>query len=253
MPRIEHLSPPQAVSMTDNYDRLASTDHFWLSWRASTVFKNIDLLPQTPVKVLEIGCGTGIFLQQLEQNSTWEVHGCDLRLEALELCATTRSKLFLYNIHDRNPRFSDIFQVVFLMDVLEHVDDDVAFLCSAAYHLVPQGLLVISVPCHQFLFSKYDLAAGHKRRYSRTSILKCIRASGLTPLRLGFYGASMIPVLLARKFAVEFMPLEKVYDLGFDPPGRLAACALSALKRMECASPLNIPCGASAVVFARKE
>ena len=88
------------------------------------------------------------------------------------------------------------YDLVLLMDVIEHVDDDTAFLKTSLAHLKPGGIVVINVPAHMAFYSKYDEVAGHKRRYStadlrslfirraskpstlfRGEILSCLRSS----------------------------------------------------------------------------
>jgi len=62
------------------------------------------------------------------------------------------------------------FNTVFYIDVLEHIADDAAELNYAAGHLAPDGNLVVLAPAHQFLFSEFDAAIGHHRRYNAMSL-----------------------------------------------------------------------------------
>jgi SAM-dependent methyltransferase len=62
------------------------------------------------------------------------------------------------------------FNTVFYIDVLEHIADDAAELNRAAGHLAPGGNLVVLAPAHQFLFSEFDAAIGHHRRYNAVSL-----------------------------------------------------------------------------------
>jgi SAM-dependent methyltransferase len=63
------------------------------------------------------------------------------------------------------------FDTVFYIDVLEHIADDSAELNRAAGHLAPDGNLVVLAPAHQFLFSDFDAAIGHHRRYNAVSLM----------------------------------------------------------------------------------
>ncbi len=60
--------------------------------------------------------------------------------------------------------------------MLEHIADDAAELAAAANHLAPGGHLVVLGPAHQFLFSAFDEAIGHYRRYNSRSL------AALTPI-----------------------------------------------------------------------
>ncbi len=63
------------------------------------------------------------------------------------------------------------FDSILYIDVMEHIPDDRAEAALAASHLLPGGRLIVLVPAHQFLFSPFDAAIGHHRRYSRSSLL----------------------------------------------------------------------------------
>lgn len=64
-----------------------------------------------------------------------------------------------------------VFDTILYIDVLEHIADDADELGRAASRLVPGGRLVVLSPAHQFLFSEFDAAIGHVRRYNRESLL----------------------------------------------------------------------------------
>jgi SAM-dependent methyltransferase len=82
---------------------------------------------------------------------------------------------------DPEPRFDTVLYI----DVLEHIEDDVAELRQAAARLRPGGRLIVLAPAHQSLFSPFDAAIGHHRRYDRRS-LGALRPEGLALERM-FY------------------------------------------------------------------
>ena len=63
-----------------------------------------------------------------------------------------------------------LFDAILYIDVIEHIDDDADELHRAMRKLVPGGRLIVLVPAHQFLFSPFDAAIGHYRRYSRAGL-----------------------------------------------------------------------------------
>lgn len=67
---------------------------------------------------------------------------------------------------DRTARFDTILY----LDVLEHIAEDRAELAIAREHLTARGNLVVLAPAHQYLFSRFDAAIGHHRRYDRASL-----------------------------------------------------------------------------------
>lgn len=72
------------------------------------------------------------------------------------------------------------FDCILYLDVIEHIEDDRGELERAAARLAPGGALVVLVPAHQYLYSPFDAAIGHWRRYDRRSLL----AVGPSSLRL---------------------------------------------------------------------
>jgi SAM-dependent methyltransferase len=75
---------------------------------------------------------------------------------------------------------SEKFDSILYIDVLEHIEYDGDELRRAARHLKPRGRLVVLAPAWQFLFSEFDTAVGHYRRYNK----KMLKAVGPQQLRL---------------------------------------------------------------------
>jgi SAM-dependent methyltransferase len=73
----------------------------------------------------------------------------------------------------------DRFDSVVYIDVLEHINDDRAELQRAAAHLRPGGTLIVLAPAHQWLFTAFDAAIGHYRRYTKGSLAAAV-PSGLS-------------------------------------------------------------------------
>ena len=70
------------------------------------------------------------------------------------------------------------FDAILYIDVIEHIEDDHAELARAYTRLAPGGALLIIVPAHQWLFSPFDAAIGHYRRYSRARLRRALPAEG---------------------------------------------------------------------------
>jgi ubiquinone/menaquinone biosynthesis C-methylase UbiE len=66
---------------------------------------------------------------------------------------------------------TELFQAIIYIDVLEHIEDDHYELRRAAEHLASDGRLIVLAPAHNYLFSEFDRAIGHFRRYSRQMLL----------------------------------------------------------------------------------
>ncbi|MBI5569106.1 MAG: class I SAM-dependent methyltransferase [Desulfomonile tiedjei] len=130
--------------------------------------------------VLEVGAGKGATTRSLYRAdlSSWVCLEPDADL-AEELSRNLR----VFGIDDKIEimvgTVADIppdrkFDSILYIDVLEHIEDDAAELRSAASHLRPNGTLSVLAPAHQFLFSEFDAAIGHHRRYDRNSIRRIV-------------------------------------------------------------------------------
>lgn len=102
-------------------------------------------------------------------------------------------------------RPSSRFELVLMLDVLEHVDDDASFLAEiASENLIEDGHLLLSVPAWQGLFSEHDRALAHRRRYRPDECRELIERCGLTPIRTGGAFHSLL-LLRAAELAAQRM------------------------------------------------
>jgi SAM-dependent methyltransferase len=94
---------------------------------------------------------------------------------------------------------NEAFDTILYIDVLEHIADDAAEVARAARHLSPSGYLVILSPAHQYLFSSFDAAIGHYRRYT-VAALKDLTPSGCRLVRWWMLDSAGFFVSLANRF-----------------------------------------------------
>ena len=85
-----------------------------------------------------------------------------------------------------------LFDAVLALDVIEHVEDDVAFLQTLRAHVSDSGVLLVTVPAYQRLFSAHDRYLAHYRRYSRPQLAKALADAGWQPTELGGFFLSLL-------------------------------------------------------------
>lgn len=170
--------------------------HFWFRARnaviATAVRPYVAGLPPGH-HVLEVGCGTGNVLQVLERvcpRAT--VVGVDLFQQGL-LYARQRTAAPLVQADVHAPPFEACFSLVGLFDVLEHIPDDQQVLLNLRELLVDGGRLVITVPAHKSLWSYFDEASHHCRRYEKAELLQRLQQAGYVVERVTYFMASILP------------------------------------------------------------
>lgn len=231
--RYATLSAARPVHMADEWYAIANLEHFWIRRRFEVLRALCGPLLEGRPGVAEVGCGNGLVQRQLEDEIGVAVDGFDLNTHALEQSLCRRGRLACYDVHDRNDRLRGLYDLVLLLDVLEHVEDEAGFLDDAAFLAVPGGHLVVNVPASPRLYSRYDAAAGHLRRYTPRSLLEAGRRCGLEPLRWTFWGLPLVPLAAARKLAVRAAAPDDVIRLGFRPPAAFLNRWLAWLARLE--------------------
>ena len=247
---IVEVSKASDVSMADEWFEKATAEHFWMDWRFRVFRAHVKELFSTAPKCLEIGSGNGVFRSQVEDFFGHGVDGCDLNRQALEMSPQGLGQLYLYDIYERNSRFESFYDFIFLMDVVEHIEDDLSFLKAAMFHLKKGGSVVINVPAIPSLFSAYDTVAGHQRRYSREMLVKLIEDAGLSVRKIIPWGLSMIPILYLRQFLLRKTDPSRVIEKGFVPPNTCVATVLTGLKLLETSCLRHPPAGTSLMIIA---
>jgi len=254
MSAIETLSQPQAVSMADEWFQFATADHFWMQWRHHLIVRAVKRSGAVLQRALEVGCGNGVARQMLERDLGIAIDGCDLNQPVLETAKPGRGRLFVYNIFDQEPSLLERYDAVFLLDVIEHIRDDSAFLTAALRHLRQGGLLVVNVPAGMLLFSDYDRVQGHVKRYTARSLVALFDQCGIETGGVQPWGLLMVPFLLARKALLACTKpkaAETIMRLGFMPPNAIARRLLHSMKNVETVLPFRMPFGTSILAWGR--
>jgi 2-polyprenyl-3-methyl-5-hydroxy-6-metoxy-1,4-benzoquinol methylase len=248
---VVRLSAPQSVSMAEVYFDLVHPDHFWAARRFDVLVKLAGGVLGPQKVCAEIGCGNGVLQNQLAKRFGMGVDGIDLCLKALEQSVAESGTLYYYDVFQRAPEFKEKYDVIFLFDVLEHIRDDLGFLNACLYHVKAGGHVVVNVPARKELFSKYDIVAGHVRRYDLPALRRLVDSAGLQMIGCTYWGMPLYPVLLLRKLVLRFSGEPAAYQRGFTPPNRLTNSLLRTLSRLEWTPQLLLGTSIMAVLEQR--
>lgn len=257
---MEELSKAVAAGFPDEWYGMGTEHHFWFLWRLAalkTLLAENAIPVQAPLRVLEVGCGTGSLRAQVEGMTRWTVDGADLNEPALRDCRPGRGRTLLYNVEDRHPALLHSYDGLLLFDVVEHIAEPNSFLRASLEHLKPGGWLIINVPASMALHSRYDQVVGHYRRYSLSSMaaaLQALTADNVTVhcLDLRYWGLSLYPIALARKHLLRWVKDDaEVVRIGFRPPAKIVNELLCQWMRLETALCSKPVVGTSVLALAR--
>lgn len=174
-------------------------DHFWFTVRRDVVLSK---LRKSGLKKgalgLDVGCGTGFTAHWLSENG-FPTAGIDAYPPRV---GQNNSSLGFVrgDIFSIEPKPE--FDFLLLLDVLEHIDDDSRFLTQALKFLKPGGMVIISVPAFQWLWSPVDEAAEHLRRYNKgemNRIIQSVADVATLQSQFYFYGSTLLPYWISRK------------------------------------------------------
>lgn len=231
--RIRYLSKPAAVSMGDDWFDIASLTHFWMRRRCEVLERLAGDAIRQARDIAEVGCGHGIVQRQIEDLYARDVAGFDLHESALGQSVSRTSPLYCYNVFDRNPQLEGKFDLIILFDVIEHIDQEDAFLGAILFHLAPGGRLLINVPALQSLYSPYDVAVGHVRRYSLASIKRLAGRNGMRVRSSTYWGFGLLPLLVLRRLWMMVQTRKTAISAGFDAHGPVLNGLFFLLSRCE--------------------
>ena len=188
-------------------------DHWWFVARRAI----IDNLVRTNIalpadaRILEAGCGTGGNLALLAQYGA---------LDAMEYDADARALAAARGLCRVEPGalpdaigFDDtLYDLIVLLDVLEHVEEDEASLSALGARLTPNGRLLLTVPAAPWLWSEHDVLHHHKRRYTHDGLLKVVAAAGLQVEASGHFNSLLFPLAVAQRFAHQLLRRDTPLD-----------------------------------------
>jgi SAM-dependent methyltransferase len=150
--------------------------------------------------LVDVGCGTGVFLAEMAARRRVRVLGIDDHAESIALTRPRVEALggaVLEGGFDGLPVGDASAAVVTALDVIEHVDDDRAALGELARICRPGGLVVLTVPALDWLWSDWDEALHHRRRYDRAGLLRLLLRPELELVHCGYFNTVALPAIAA--------------------------------------------------------
>jgi 2-polyprenyl-3-methyl-5-hydroxy-6-metoxy-1,4-benzoquinol methylase len=144
-------------------------------------------------RILDIGCGDAFISRNLLQNKDIQSINCvDIKLNNGQIShlSSLTNKISFHN----NYRELDSYNLVLLLDILEHIENDIFFLKNIVSKYTEQnGYMLITLPAFQALFGSHDYFLGHYRRYNLNQTERLLRNINLEIVASGFLFFSLLP------------------------------------------------------------
>ncbi len=149
--------------------------------------------------ILDIGCGTGAMLRRLADR--YRVVGIDMSPLAVKYSKKRGLTDVFVMSAEEFPKDRYDVRLALLLDVVEHIEDDVSVLRTAGDIVGPSGRIILTVPAYMWMWSPHDVLHHHYRRYTAASLRRVLDAAGLEPLKLTYYNSLLFPLAAVKKLA----------------------------------------------------
>lgn len=180
------------------YDRMAEIDgdHWWFVGRRAIVGRLIDrFAPEgRPLAILEVGCGTGSNIPLLQTYGTVDAIEPD---DGARDLSTRRTGVAVKGgyLPDGVKLEDGAYDLIVLLDVLEHIPEDRPALSALRRKLKPGGRLLLTVPACPWMWSAHDVAHHHQRRYTLASLKSVLKGSGFELIHHSHFNSLLFPLI----------------------------------------------------------
>jgi SAM-dependent methyltransferase len=239
------------------YKTLYENHWWWRSREALLLYVIRGLSLSSTVKILDVGCGDGLFFEQL--TAFGDVYGVEPDTQIISPEGKFTERIYPGNISDA-PFSDNSFGLILACDVIEHIDDDISVLEKMYSLLSPGGILVLTVPAFNMLWTTHDDRNFHKRRYTKRNLEKLVKDNGFLLHKSRYFFVTLFFIKFLQRIFESFSAFfgygrfrnlirpEKI-------PGDFLNLLLSSWYRLEnlIALNVNLPLGSSVILILRKQ
>lgn len=232
-------------------------EHYWHQAKheiiKSTINNFFSLQTTAPKrKLLDIGCGSGVNLSKFDH--IFSCSGIEpnplLAQQARENC---KAIIYQQSMPANIPALKNEFDIILLLDALEHINNDVGTLKSITPLLKKGGIIIINVPALPALWSTHDEVAHHKRRYTKKSLQLAIHQAGLNISLIRYWNSLALPLVYFKRRIVHRS--SKINDYKLSTPLPILNSILKKILIAEyiITKPLLLPFGLSLLTVVHKQ
>jgi SAM-dependent methyltransferase len=153
------------------------------------------------LKILDAGSGTGKTTNYFKQIG--DVHGIERSSTGVIHCNKLGLKIVQGHLNYL-PFAANTFDIITLLDVLEHIENDLEMLKKLKPLLKPNGKLIITVPAYQLLWTEHDIALSHFRRYTAKTLESVLKKADFQISRTSYFITALLPLIFSYKILLKF-------------------------------------------------
>lgn len=192
--------------------------HWWYRGRRSVIERVIeDLQLAGEARILDAGCGSGRNMVEFARHGT--VTGVELSDTSVALARERGAGEVIEGSVLEMPFEPGTFELAASLDVIEHLQDDLAALRELRRVVAPGGALLVTVPAYQWLWSGHDEINHHFRRYTRRSLQQIGEQAGWRQVRTTYFNSLLLPAAILLRVLDRFSrkTTESSLDLWIPP------------------------------------
>jgi SAM-dependent methyltransferase len=173
----------------------AEDRHWWYRGRRKVLERVVeDLRLPARARILDAGCGSGRNMVELARHG--RVTGIELAEASVSLARERGMGEVIAGSVLEMPFEADSFDLAASLDVIEHLEDDLAALRELRRVVAPGGSLLVTVPAYQWLWSGHDEINHHFRRYTRRSLQRAGEEAGWHQVRTTYFNSLLLPAAI---------------------------------------------------------
>ena len=196
----------------------AEDRHWWYRGRRKVIEDVLTGLGLPPrARILDAGCGSGRNMIELARHGT--VTGVELSQTSVELARARGYGEVVAGSVLEMPFPEASFDLAVSLDVIEHLQDDLAALRELRRAVAPGGALLVTVPAYQWLWSGHDVINHHHRRYTRRTLETVAERAGWRQVRTTYFNSLLLPAAIVLRVLDRFntKTTESSLDLWIPP------------------------------------
>ena len=231
----------------------AESGSFWFESRNRIICWSLQKFKSECRNFLEIGCGTGFVLSGVGREiPNARLYGSEIFSAGLSYAIERVPQAIFMQMDARKIPFFEEFDVLGAFDVLEHIEEDEMVLSQIYMALKRDGVLLLTVPQHKWLWSASDDYACHARRYEKSELHEKIERAGFSIQRSTSFVGILLPVMMVSRLIKKNTTYDPDAELRIPFIVNFLFKMIMGLEFFFIRNGINIPFGGSRLVVAKK-